>query len=168
MGNKALGDDGDKEILLEQIIRAREKFGIDIIAYSIASNHYHLFAHCDSSAQMTKTLQGINGASSRFINLRNNRNGSIWFAASKHSCVVQGREEYFKVLAYIIGNPLKHGLARDFIELANYKYCSYNEAVKEYGKEMADNLIMQNQKFDFETPEAWIRLHQSLKNGFAD
>lgn len=87
---------------------------------------------------------------------------SLW-GEEKFSKLLYDEDSYWRVFVYIIGNPLKHNLVKDLNELENYKHCNYGERLKESDKESLHNLILENQKFDFETDEAWKKLYGSAE-----
>jgi len=44
-------------------------------------------------------------------------------------------------MGYILGNPYKHHLVNKISNLKYYKFCNYNEKVKELGKECVHEII---------------------------
>jgi len=154
--------DEDKQLILNEIIKFSHTDKFHISAFAILSNHLHLLGECAEPNGFQTMLKQINGAASRNFNLKHGTTHTIWTADGRYNRALYGEHAFFKVMAYIIGNPLKHGLVKSLNELANYPFCSYNEAVKEYNKPMIENLILETLKLDFETSAAWDRIWASI------
>jgi putative transposase len=147
--------DRNKEILEQQILYAGKKYSIDIIAYAILSNHYHLLINVqDSNVSRNKFIQIINGGSSFRIDKSINTE-HVWERANKYNSWLKDENSMFRVIGYICGNPLKHRLVKNFKELSKYEYCNYNDVCKIYNKELVNNLILENCALDFETMDVF-------------
>lgn len=133
---------------------------MDLKSFAILSNHYHILVKCDFGGLITKALQLINGGSSYLLQQITGVQRSLW-GIEKFSKILYDENAYWKVLAYIVGNPLKHGLVCNLNELEDYKFCSYKESLQKFGKDYVRQLILENQKFDFETKAGWDMLYQN-------
>lgn len=160
-GEKYFIDDWGKEIVFGQLQRCELELGMAVLAYAVLSNHYHLLVKVYDYKIIRKALQYLNGGTSREYNLVTGIKQSLW-GAEKFNREVVDQVAFDRILAYIVSNPLKHGLVKDLAELKKYKYCSYLEAMIEYGEEVINNLILKNLKLDLETVEAWERIYSSV------
>jgi putative transposase len=152
-GRKYFIEDDDKKILVNQINKARKKFNLEIIAFVVLSNHYHMLLKCSNWKLLSKSWQIINGATSYLINNRHKIRRSIW--GYKFNWAVKDEANFYKFLGYILGNPLKHGLVKTMEELRGYDFFNYKEVIMEHGQDYIDSLIVLGQKFDFEEPDGW-------------
>jgi len=139
-GEKIFNTDLAKKFILQQIIQATKKFDLKLFAFVILSNHYHLLFYLDRGQTLKKIVQQINGASSHLINKHNHIYRHIWEKYWQR--FVWNEKIFMKVLGYVIGNPLKHQLVKDFNELEKYKFCSFAYTVKKEGREFAEDLIL--------------------------
>jgi putative transposase len=153
--------DRNKEILKQQLYKSSEKYNFEMIAYAILSNHYHLLIQMNDSSQMNQAIQLINGGSSYLIE-KPKYSKHVWERTNKYSSAIYDEKGKYQVLGYITGNPLKHGIIKDFNELEQHKYCNYSEAKELHGKDLVNNLILKNCKFNFESPESFERVYATL------
>ncbi len=128
-----------KNILYQQILKASQKFNLNVLAYAILDDHYHLLFYLRNGLCRKKVVGQINGASSFFINKIMRRNGRVW---GNHWFRYGSSVQSVRLMAgYVAGNPLKHGLVKSFQELRNYRFSSYVAIVKRYGAESAELLV---------------------------
>jgi len=138
--------DHAKHIILNNFSRIRAEYMLEEFIFAVLNNHYHFLTHLNRGKDLGKLMQLINGNISRELNL--GLNYSLW--DEYHDRMVRSEKSYFKILAYIIGNPLKHKLVRNFDELERYKFCSFNDAVLKYGKPGAIELVSQVSNLNWE------------------
>lgn len=95
-----------------------------LIAYCVMPNHVHLLIellaldpkpHHGKSAKypVGDMMRLLKGRTSRYCNLALNRNGAFWHHES-YDHYVRGEEEFSRIIAYIINNPVKAGLAKEW------------------------------------------------------
>jgi REP element-mobilizing transposase RayT len=142
------------------MIKACEKFDFNLITYVILSNHYHLLIETQDKTNLNKAIQIINGGSAFLID-KPSQTKQVWQRANKNSSAILNEESFFSVLGYIVGNPLKHGIVKDFDELNEYRFCNYIEQINEHSKGLINDLILKNCKLDFESPESFERIYGS-------
>ena len=113
------------------------EYHLSSFTYAILHNHYHFLAYVPKGDDVKKIMQKINGKLSHHLNLGLDRRlWSVYYdslALSKHD-----RE---RIIAYILGNPLKHNVVKDFNELYTYPFCSYGDYVDRFGEEFVFELI---------------------------
>lgn len=69
-------DDADRLYFLQQIARASERHELEILAYCLMDNHYHLLLR-DCRAQISRAMALINGRYTSYVNLRYGRDGAL-------------------------------------------------------------------------------------------
>lgn len=86
------------------------------------SNHVHvLFTLFENSRSVSKIMQSIKRYSARQANKILNRTGSFWQAES-YDHIVRDEKEYYRVIKYILNNPVKVGLVEKW-EDWEFTYC---------------------------------------------
>jgi len=140
--------DGKKEILLKQFKHIKDKYKIPFCAYSIADDHYHILIYLKYYNLLSKTMQLLHGRSSYYLNKIEKVERSIW--SNYWSIIIENDDAFYRVLGYIIGNPLKHNIVKNFAELEKYKYCSFKQTKDKIGLDLAIDLIGDVIELDFE------------------
>lgn len=111
----------------------------DLQAYCIMSNHVHVLIdtmeqlkHLDDDfildvpedyIQLHKIMQRIKGSTARYANLELGRKGTFWQKDS-YDHYVRNEKEWNNILAYILNNPVKAGLEKDW-EAWPHTFCKY-------------------------------------------
>jgi REP element-mobilizing transposase RayT len=117
--------DDDYSKFLEYVERAKEKYDLDIFAFVLMSNHYHIFLRTNEP-NLSRTMQWIQTAYSIYYNRKHNRSGHLF--QGRYKSIIVGEESYWHVLSlYIHLNPLRAGIIE---ELSKYKWSSYHDYVK--------------------------------------
>ena len=117
--NIFLSDDDHKTFLniLEEI---SDRFDIDIFAYVLMSNHYHLLLRTNTP-NLSKSMQWLGTAYTRRFNLSHSRSGHLFQGRFK-SILVQNNAYLTQLSCYIHRNPLRAGMVN---RLADYRLSSY-------------------------------------------
>lgn len=84
--------------------------GIEILAWVIIPNHYHLLIKNVDFPLLSKTFRSIHGPLARQWNLEDNRTGKIWCSYSDRA--IRSQKHYYTVINYIHNNPVKHNCVR--------------------------------------------------------
>ncbi len=135
-------DFNKKLIVLNQIRKFQEKLNILKVIYSIAVNHYHLKFYLNKGADLAKIKKYMHGGvtfeyKKKFPNTMKYKD--MW-QSSKTLRIISDEMDW-KVAGYIIGNLLKHKEVSKIDELEGNPFVSYDDFVKEYGKEAVRDLI---------------------------
>ena len=129
-----------KQIVLEQIKKIKNKLKIPITAFSIAINHYHLKFYLEKGLNLAKVRQLMHGGITfEYKKEYKMKYEEMW--QSKKALVVTSDKMDWKITGYIIGNLLKHKEVSIFDELKNNPFSSYKFVVEKYGDECAQELI---------------------------
>ncbi len=111
-------DDEDRYFFLKLLSSLDEKFEVEIHAYCLMGNHYHLLAH-SRQPQLSEAMQWLGLRYAKRFNWRHGFDGSP-FRGRFHQVVVASDEHLVAVGRYIHRNPLDLGIER----LASYRWSS--------------------------------------------
>ena len=116
--------------------RKREAYKIDvalsplveIIAYSMMPNHFHLLLKQIEDGGVSQFLSKLTNSYTRYFNARNKRSGALFAGTFKSAPIDQ--EQLSKVSAYIHMEPVKQGLV---INPERFPFSSFNEYLGKIG-----------------------------------
>lgn len=115
------------DLLFEELINN----GIQILAWVVLPNHYHILVHVENFDAVGKSLRRVHGRTSRFWNLADNTSGrKVWY--SYFDRAIRSERHYYATINYIHNNPVKHGWAESNFD---WNQSSINWYLQEYGKE---------------------------------
>lgn len=106
----------DYQLWLELLHENAKKFAVDIHAYVLMSNHFHLLATPQTAAGVPQMMQAIGRRYVRYFNDSQKRTGTLWEGRYK-STLIQTDRYFLACMAYIDLNPVRSGLvaqARDY------------------------------------------------------
>ncbi len=119
----------DKEVFIEILQKAVERYKIDVYAYSVMSNHYHLLIEPPHGA-LTKVMHYIGSSYGSYLRRTKGWTGHLFGGRYKSLCV--DRESYLLELSrYIHLNPVKAGIVKRPEE---YRWSSYGHYIGKKGK----------------------------------
>jgi putative transposase len=120
--NKQILSDAKVSNILAECIKFPDGKDYKLICYTIMPNHFHFaFELLANNKGISKIMQSIKGNSSRKINKYLNTDGRLWQDESYDRWVRDDKELYF-VIKYILLNPVKAGLVKNWYEWKN-TYC---------------------------------------------
>ena len=120
-------NDDDRMLFLETVAEVAERFELDIFAYVLMDNHYHLLFRTNR-ANLCRSMQWFGATYTKRFNLGHNRSGHL-FQGRYKNMLVQNDAYLLQLSYYIHRNPLRAAMVR---RLADYKWSSYR--VYGYGK----------------------------------
>lgn len=112
--------DTDRADFLELLSELSERFEIEIHAYVLMNNHYHLLIRT-IKPNLSKAMQWLGTGYTRRFNLRNRRNGHVFQGRFKN-IIIENDAYLMRLSLYIHRNPLRAGMVK---RLADYKWSSY-------------------------------------------
>ena len=99
-------------IFLYVLAVAGHRYGIDVHAFCVLSNHYHLVV-TDTCAQLPAFMQYLDSLVARATNASLGRWEGFWSAEASYSAVSQGdAADIVGKVAYALANPVAAGLGR--------------------------------------------------------
>ena len=112
--------DDDRGLFLELLQEFSDRFSIEVYAYVLMGNHYHLLLETPD-ANLSKGMQWFGTTYTRKFNLRNNQSGHLFQGRFK-SIIVENDAYLLRLSCYIHRNPLRAGIVD---RLSDYRWSSY-------------------------------------------
>ena len=111
-------DDGRR--FVDLIGEGIELSGVEVHAYCLMSNHFHLLVHCPDGG-LSPFMHRLGSMYTRYVNPRLGRDGPL-FRSRFHSILIDSPEYLVTVARYIHRNPLD---VRPVVALDRYRWSSY-------------------------------------------
>lgn len=115
---------GDYALLVGLLTENARKFGVQVHAYVLMTNHFHLLATPSTAESLPQMMQAVGRSYVRYFNDAQGRSGTLWEGRYK-STLVQTDRYLLACMAYIDLNPVRAGLVSDPRDYAWSSYCHY-------------------------------------------
>ncbi|MBI3170590.1 MAG: transposase [Chloroflexi bacterium] len=126
-GQKWLNDEGMANVVTDKI-HSMDRQRYSLFAYCIMPNHVHLLInpffderinHQGATLKypVADTLRLLKGSTARECNLKLGRTGHFWHRES-YDHYARDEEELGRIISYILNNPVKAGLVKEWKEWA--------------------------------------------------
>ena len=112
--------DQDRRSFLKAIGEMSERYDVDIFAYVLMNNHYHLLLRTNR-ANLSKSMQWLGTTYTTRFNLRHARYGHL-FQGRYKSIIIENGSYLLQLSYYIHRNPLRAGTIKRLID---YRWSSY-------------------------------------------
>jgi REP element-mobilizing transposase RayT len=113
-------DEKDHLRFLDILDKMAERFQLEVHAYVLMKNHFHLLLHTKES-NLSRAIQWLGVSYSVWFNRRHQRSGHLFQGRFKSFLIEDDR--YFTAMClYIHGNPLRAGIVK---RLSEYRWSSY-------------------------------------------
>jgi putative transposase len=113
-------DDRDCEEFLGRVGRCSRRFEIDVYAYVLMGNHYHLVVRT-RQPNLSAAMHWLQASYTVWHNNRHDRSGHLFQSRFK-AFLVQGEDYLRRLLLYVHRNPLRANLVE---QLRDYRWSSY-------------------------------------------
>lgn len=100
--------------------KAVDKFNLNIHAFVLMNNHYHLIATTSDKYELPKVMEWFQRSVSRQVNYRAKRINHL-FGGPYSASVIKTEAYYYHALRYLYRNPIEAGLTNS---IQSYKYSS--------------------------------------------
>ena len=101
-----------------------EKYVHDMHAFTVMSNHVHAMFSIREASSLSEVMQIVKGGTSRRCNQLLGRSGEFW-QEERYDRVIR-RNEFWRVLWYILNNPVKAGIVERW---QDYPFTYLNDAL---------------------------------------
>ena len=103
-------DDADDQAFLDTVGEAHRLWGIEVFAYSLMGNHYHLCLRTPKG-NLSRVMRHVDGLYTQRFNRRHRRDGTLF--RGRYKAILIDADEYLAaVVRYIHLNAVEAGLAR--------------------------------------------------------
>jgi len=102
--------DADRRVYLALLKQQSYKFGLDVTAYCLMTNHIHLVATPQTKDALAKAVGRTHLIYTQYINQMHGRSGHLW-QNRFHSCPL-GHGHLVNTLRYVERNPVRAKLVR--------------------------------------------------------
>lgn len=111
----------DYQALLGLMDVHAKKFDVDVHAYVLMSNHFHLLATPQTDTGLPQMMQAVGRSYVRYFNDLQGRTGTLWEGRYR-STLIQTERYLLACMAYIDLNPVRAGLVAEAVD---YPWSSY-------------------------------------------
>jgi REP element-mobilizing transposase RayT len=115
-------DEVDYERYLGLLERSAERFGVQVIGYTLMPNHVHLLLR-PTAQPLWRLMQQVNSAYCGWFNRRHGHVGHVLQGRYKAQ-IIEGGPSFLRVLRYVMLNPAAAGLVR---HAADWRWSSYRQ-----------------------------------------
>ena len=121
---RLLGGDDPKAMLRDQLKALAIEFGLQISAWVILDNHYHLLIESKTGSDLPRWVGRLHGAVSHTLNQHAGLRGRrVW--DNYWDVCMRSEKDYWTRFNYIHHNPVKHGYVSGMEEWKFSSYCWY-------------------------------------------
>lgn len=107
----------DYQYLLRLLEEHAKRFEVDIHAYVLMTNHFHLLATPQNDQGLPLLMQAVGRSYVRYFNDSRGRSGSLWEGRYR-STLIETDRYLLMCMAYIDLNPVRAGLVNDALDYA--------------------------------------------------
>lgn len=102
----------DRTNWIHWLFEARRRYGLEILNYTVTTNHIHLLVHGTASRKIIpRSLQLVAGRTAQAYNQRKSRKGAFW-EDRYHATAVDTDEHLLRCLVYIDLNMVRAGVVQ--------------------------------------------------------
>jgi len=129
-GEKIFDDKKDFETFLVVLQETAGLFGIEVAAYCLMSNHYHLLIHTPDG-NLSRAMRHVNGVYTQRYNRRKKIDGQLFRGRFK-SVLVEADSHLLELLRYIHRNPVRAKLCKTVDDYAWSSHAGYLSSAKRW------------------------------------
>ena len=146
--------DENYRFLIRKFNDTFEKYDIEISAYCLMLNHYHLLVKQNSDISISKWLKTVFNGYSQAINKQDNRKGTIFEGRARNKEITNA-SHLIHLIRYIHYNPVQAGLVN---RAEKWEFSNYSDWIG----------IRKNKLFNNRLLKQYFNNHESYKRFFDD
>ena len=135
---------------------------IELIAYCLMPNHFHLLAFVKEDNALEEAMQKISTGYTRAINSAYNRTGHLFQGRFKNK-IIPNNEYLLHLSRYIFRNPLRAGLVE---KLEDWKHSSYHDSISKNESSLIKPQIQIEQFLTIEALKKFVHEFDENQNYF--
>lgn len=112
----------DYQVLLDLLADNAQKFAVEVHAYVLMGNHFHLLATPTTDGGLPHMMQAVGRRYVRHFNAAQGRSGTLWEGRYK-STLIQTEHYLLACMAYIDLNPVRAGIT---VQARAYPWSSHS------------------------------------------
>ncbi|MCK4691924.1 MAG: transposase, partial [Desulfuromonadales bacterium] len=120
----------DRRTFLGVLKETAEIFNLNISAYCLMSNHYHLLLNTPDG-NLSRCMRHINGVYTQRFNRRHDTDGSL-FRGRYKAVLIEEDRHLLEVLRYIHRNPIRAGIVKKVEEFTWSSHHAYTSRAKKW------------------------------------
>lgn len=124
-------------------LRQQSDLLVEIIAYCLMPNHYHLLLRQIKDDGISIFMSKFANSYTKFFNTKNTRIGPV-FQGKFKSVLIESDNQLLHVSRYIHLNPFTSSLVKDINNLHQYQYSSYPEYINQNSNNFCQKDIILN------------------------
>jgi len=125
------------------------RYNINLYAWIILSNHYHLLLKTSRGEELVKFFRKLHSDSAGYLNwLENTPSRRVWYQYWDRC--IRNEKDFWIRFNYIHQNAVKHGLVE---KMGDYGFSTYKEYLEKNGTEWMVDCFEQYPIIDFTTEE---------------
>jgi putative transposase len=101
--------DGDRIMFHRCLVETSRRFGVEVHAYVLMTNHVHLLATAPASGAISSVFQALGRRYVSYFNYLHGRSGTLWEGRFR-ACIVQTERYLLMCQRYIELNPVRAGV----------------------------------------------------------
>ena len=107
--------DGDYQAFLALLGQMKEQFAIELYAYCLMPNHFHLLVKVQEGSELSRGMQWFMTTHVRRYHQHHHSSGHLWQGRYK-SFAVQNDDYFLTVTRYVEGNPVRAELVESAVD----------------------------------------------------
>ncbi len=107
--------EADYRFMLDLLAEQAKKFQVEIHAYVLMGNHFHLLATPQMQDGLPLMMQAVGRSYVRYFNRQHQRSGTLWEGRYR-STIVQSERYLLACMAYIDLNPVRAGMVAQALD----------------------------------------------------
>ncbi|HEG43417.1 MAG TPA: transposase [Phycisphaerales bacterium] len=101
--------DDDRQVYLDRLKEQSQRFGMDVLAYCLMSNHIHIIAVPRNDTALAKAIGGTHYLYTQYVNRMHSRSGHLW--QNRFFSCPMDNQHLWQAMQYIETNPIRSGTA---------------------------------------------------------